>query len=352
MSAIGHLTVMTSPDLERLASAGDADAQFALAAGLLEQADTVDAFERGTALLEAAAQSGHAEATCMQATLEAIGAGRARNWDRAFDCLQLAAERGSRQAQDQLRFLGRPGESDGEAGDAAARDDWREARSRIDLERLLQVPERMALSEQPRLRVFRGFADQAECRWVIDKLRPKLGPAMVWDEISGAGRLDPVRSNSAVQLRLTEMDVVTEILRARISAATRLPEFIFEIPQLMHYAVGQEFKPHHDFLDPQAPGHAADIARRGQRMGTFLIFLNDDFEGGETEFPRAGIAFRGRTGDALFFANVTPDGRPDPLTMHAGRPPTRGEKWIFSQWIRDRPPVSAEPPAKAAATGG
>ena len=337
---------MMSADLERLASAGDAEAHFTLSVGLLANADSVDAFARGTALLEAAAQNGHAEATCMQATLEAIGAGRDRNWNRAFDRLQLAAERGSQHAQAQLRLLSRPGG----AADGAPGDDWREARARIDLERLLKVPDREALSERPRLRVFRGFADQDECRWVIYRLRPKLGPAMVWDEISGAGRLDPVRSNSAVQLRLTEMDVVTEILRARISAATRLPEFIFEIPQLMHYAVGQEFKPHHDFLDPQAPGHAADIARRGQRMGTFLIFLNDDFEGGETEFPRAGIAFRGRTGDALFFANVTPDGRPDPLTMHAGRPPTRGEKWIFSQWIRDRPPVSGEPAAEAPAT--
>ena len=110
------------------------------------------------------------------------------------------------------------------------------------------------------------------------------------------------------------------------------------MPQVMHYSVGQEFRPHHDFLDPQQPGPAADIARRGQRIGTFLLYLNGDFEGGETEFPRAGISNRGDTGDALFFTNVTRDGRPDPLTLHAGLPPTRGEKWILSQWIRDRTP--------------
>jgi len=177
---------------------------------------------------------------------------------------------------------------------------------------------------------------------VIARLRPRLAPAMVWDEVSGLGKIDPVRSNSAVELRLPEMDVAIEALRARISVATRLPEPIFEIPQVMHYAVGQEFRPHHDFLDPQERGHAADLARRGQRIGTFLIYLNDDFEGGETEFPPAGLSHRGRTGDALFFANVTPDGRPDPLTVHAGRPPAKGEKWIFSQWIRDR--VPAPPP--------
>jgi hypothetical protein len=114
----------------------------------------------------------------------------------------------------------------------------------------------------------------------------------------------------------------------------------------MQYAVGQEFRPHHDFLDPNQPGTAADLARRGQRVATFLIFLNDDFEGGETAFPKAGISHRGRTGDALFFANITPDGAPDPLTLHAGKPPTSGEKWIFSQWIRDRSPAMPSGPAR------
>jgi hypothetical protein len=315
-------------DLEPPA-AGDTEAQFALAARLLALPDSPDSFARGAALLEAAAADGHAEAMCLLATLEAVGAGRRQDWTRAFDCLRLAADRGSEHARAQLRLL---------AGTASPPG---EPHGRIALDRLLQVPERVALSERPRLRVFPGFASAAECQWVIARLRPKLAPAMVWDEASGAGKVDPVRSNSAAELRLSEMDVAIEILRARIAIATRLPEPIFEVPQVMHYSVGQEFRPHHDFLDPQEKGHAADLARRGQRIGTFLIYLNDDYEGGETDFPRAGLAHRGRTGDALFFANVTPDGRPDPLTVHAGRPPASGEKWIFSQWIRDRVPGPA-----------
>jgi hypothetical protein len=228
-----------------------------------------------------------------------------------------------------------------EAGGTQSDETWREVRGAIDVEQLLRAPDPIALAERPRLRLFRGFATEAECRWLIDRFRVKLEAAVVVDGASGESLVDTYRNNSAADLPLRDMDVIIELLKARISTATRLPEFIFELPQLMHYAVGQEFRPHHDFLDPKEPGFAEDLARRGQRMGTFLIFLNDDFEGGETEFPKAGISFRGRTGDALFFANVTPDGRPDPLTLHAGRPPTRGEKWILSQWIRDRPPPGA-----------
>jgi hypothetical protein len=318
------ISVIVKPpsDLEQRASAGDTGAQYELGARLLALSESPDSFARGTALVEEAAANGHADATCLLATLEAVGAGRRQDWARAFDCLRRAAERGSEHARGQLRLLAVTGDTPGE------------------LDRLLRVPERVALSERPRLRVFPRFASAAECQWVIARLGAKLAPAMVWDEVSGAGKVDPVRNSSAVELRLTEIDVAIEVLRARISAATGLPEPIFEIPQVMHYSVGQEFRLHHDYLDPLEKGPAADLALRGQRIGTFLVYLNDDFEGGETDFPRAGLTHRGRIGDALFFANVMPDGRPDPLTMHAGRPPVRGEKWIFSQWIRDRVPGS------------
>ena len=315
------------------------DEQFAKAVGLLEHPNDPSGFVNGTALLEQAALEGHSGAICQLATIEAIGAGRPQNWQRALDLLTNAAERGSEHARSQLRLLS------GKDADETA-DEWAGLRSSIDVNRLLTAPERESLCDSPRIRVVRGFASPAECAWVIARVRHKLGPAMIWDELSGMGKLDPSRSNSAVELRLTDMDVVTEAVRARISRSVKLPEPIFETPQVMQYAVGQEFRPHHDFLDPHQPGTAADLARRGQRIATFLIYLNDDFEGGETQFPKAGISHRGRTGDALFFANITPEGAPDPLTLHAGTPPTKGEKWIFSQWIRDRSPEMPAAPLR------
>lgn len=79
------------------------------------------------------------------------------------------------------------------------------------------------------------------------------------------------------------------------------------------------------------------MAGHGQRILTFLLYLNDDFEGGETEFPLAGIRHKGKKGDALFFWNVHPDGRLDRQTLHAGLPPGIGEKWLLSQWVRNKP---------------
>jgi prolyl 4-hydroxylase len=79
------------------------------------------------------------------------------------------------------------------------------------------------------------------------------------------------------------------------------------------------------------------MQRKGQRIKTCLVYLNDDLEGGETDFPRLKIRFRGHTGEALIFDNVTSAGTGDMNTMHTGLPPTRGEKWLLSQWIRSKP---------------
>lgn len=272
---------------------------------------------RGVELVDEACAEGHPDATALAAAFHAMGALREQSWDRAFELLQLAAERGSALARKQLLLLAGPG-----AG--------------IDIRALLQPRPAKQLSASPLIRAIRGFASAAECSWLIERATPRLKPAAVWD--GGGARVAEQRSNSALSITLADTDLVTEILRARISTALQLPVAIFEPPQILHYAVGQEFVPHYDFLDPQHPDQAAALAQAGQRMGTFLVYLNGEFEGGETNFPKTELKFRGSAGDALFFANVTPEGQPDPRTLHAGLPPTSGEKWVMSNWIRDRTP--------------
>jgi hypothetical protein len=312
-------------ELRGRAECGDAEARLALGLRLL--AGEGEAAE-GAALIEAECEAGSAEAAALLATLEAMGAARPQSWPRALDYLELAARRGSRHAQAQIAMLA------GATGGA----DWTRLRQSVDIAALTAAPPRRPVSEQPRIRIIEGFASPAECDWVMAIPRGRLNPAWVWDPVTGRNRPDPSRTNRGLDLGPAEMDVVVQMLRARISAASNLPLPVFEPAQIMHYSVGQEFRPHHDYLDPGQAGDRAQIARLGQRIATFLLYLNDDYEGGETEFLKTGFRYRGRKGDALLFANVDAARAPDPLTTHAGRPPTRGEKWILSQWIRDRSP--------------
>jgi prolyl 4-hydroxylase len=138
----------------------------------------------------------------------------------------------------------------------------------------------------------------------------------------------------------------------RLCALAGLQAVHAETCQVLHYKVGEYFSPHFDFFDPEFEGHAAMLAKYGQRLATVLVYLNDDLDGGETDFPKLGVRHKGAKGDALMFRNVDGEGRPDRRTLHAGLPPTGGEKWLLSLWIRDRSPPGYGDPGVLSALAG
>ncbi len=304
---------------------------------LLAEHPTLGDVQRAAELLEAASAAGHAQASERLALLDALGSARPPDWNRALDYLALAAKQGLQSAREQLLLLAR-NDADPVIPIDCGDEFWDRQRADVSLDKLIHPGDTRSLSDAPRIRIINQFATAAECRWLIELARPQLGPATVFDKAKDGQTHDASRDNSFLVLRIGEMNVFTEIIRSRIAAATRLPVPLFEPSQVLHYSLGQRFKLHHDFLDPAKPGYAQSLATFGQRIATFLIYLNDDYEGGETSFPEIGLKYRAEAGDAIFFATVPQDGAPDPQTLHAGLPPTSGEKWVFSQWIRDRFP--------------
>ncbi|MBL8550200.1 MAG: 2OG-Fe(II) oxygenase [Hyphomonadaceae bacterium] len=214
--------------------------------------------------------------------------------------------------------------------------DWGALRRRIDLGALIAAPAPRTLSESPRARVFEGFATAAECDWLVARARGGLRRAQVHAS-NVALSTSEVRTNSEADFSFLESDVATCLVRDRIAAAARAHERFFEVMKLLHYEPGQEFARHADYFELTPHYLEHEIGPRGQRAATFLLYLNDDYEGGETVFPDAGVRYKGRKGDALLFLNVDKTGAPDPASIHAGSAPTRGEKWILSQWIRSKP---------------
>jgi hypothetical protein len=150
-----------------------------------------------------------------------------------------------------------------------------------------------------------------------------------------------MRTNSAAGFDLMHADLVQVVVQWRMSAAVGVPVQHMEGPTVLHYAIGEQITNHYDFVNPKIPNYAAEIAQRGQRIITFLVYLNDDYEGGETDFPTLSLRYHGAKGDGLFFTNALPNGKPDARMVHAGMPPTSGEKWIIAQFIRSRPALNA-----------
>jgi prolyl 4-hydroxylase len=198
-------------------------------------------------------------------------------------------------------------------------------------------PAKTVLSQAPRVVAIGRFLSAPACDWIIRRAMGRTGPALVYDPATGAARRGDGRNNTSFEFAFLDLDLVVLMVRARMAAAIGMPVQLFENPQVLHYDIGQAFAPHHDYLDPRRPWTASQIAADGQRIVTFLVYLNDGYDGAETDFPFIGLRHRGQRGSALYFGNVDTAGTPDPRTLHAGLAPTRGEKWLFSQWIRDRP---------------
>jgi hypothetical protein len=287
---------------------------------------------RGMTLIEQAAQAGDAQGAWLAATIASASFWQPRDWDKAFGYLMRAAQAGHHAAQSSLRIL-----AGGPSGDNVEGNDWEKLRRVIDLQAWLAPPPIRTILESPCIQVMENFAPPAACGWLMARAEGRLSRATIYDKATGGKTEDGRRTNSQCNLDIETCGVLTFVLRARIAAIVRRQDPAMEIPKILHYAPGDTFDNHFDFLDPAEPAYTQELAMRGQRTHTFLIYLNEGYSGGQTSFPKLGISHAGARGDALLFSNVDAAGRPAYDTMHAGLPPTSGEKWVFSQWIRKLP---------------
>ena len=294
---------------------------------------------RGVALIEQAAREGDAQAAYLSASIHCSNLWRPRNWNTCLDYLVLAAQGGYRQARESLAILEAGPGAAGNTLDAiqALEADWQATRERIDIGDWLSASTAISVREQPSISAFENFCPPLLCQWLVEQVRARMTRATIYDRVTGGATRDQRRTNSQCDLGIEEGGSLGFLLRARISLVTGRPEQAMEIPKVLHYLPGETFEEHGDYLDPVEPVYARELAERGQRSHTFLIYLNDDYSGGETRFTRIELDHRGACGDALLFRNTDEQGAPDRETTHAGMPTVSGEKWLFSQWIRNRP---------------
>jgi len=304
--------------LRSRALAGDLDALAELGTRLLHGEDKAAAPRDGVACLESAAARGHAVAESQLALLAAFGVLRARSVPAAVGHLRRAAALGREPARRELALLARGGTD-------------------INVTALTTPPAARQVVESPRIRVFDKFATATECDWLIETARNSLRRARVYRRDAAGYTEADSRTNGEADYVFGNASVALSLVRDRIAAAAGIATDHFEIAKLLHYEPGQQFAVHGDFQETTSPALAREVERRGQRIATFLIYLNDDYDGGETDFPRIGFRYKGSRGDALLFFNVDAVGRPDYASVHAGLPTTRGEKWVLSQWMRSKP---------------
>jgi prolyl 4-hydroxylase len=293
--------------------------------------------EHALGFLGEACAAGLPEAAARAAGLLALGLHTPANWPLALQWLARSAHAGWEPARRQLQAL-----CDDRALAASATSTpayWQALAAAIDLDSWRSSPPVVNKSDDPRVAAVPQLLRPEICQVLIDLVdRDRLMRAQVYDPIAQRNIVAAHRDNTLVTYDIHEVELLHLLVQSRMAAACGFPERHMEMPNLLHYWPGEQIRNHYDFVDPSStPDYAGEIARNGQRMVTFLIYLNADYEGGTTDFPQLGISHKGTRGEGLFFINALADLSPDLRMLHAGCPPTQGEKWVFTQFVRSRP---------------
>ena len=292
--------------LNAAAARGDADALLTLALWTLSGQRVRRNLPVARELFRLAAEAGSFDARTIHTAFIANGTGGSRDWRGAISALREVAEDDA-QARRQIEIIDRMSLTD--EGDPTG-----------------PVSSKQ-LSASPKVELFPKLFSPAECRYLLEAAEPFYQPSLVVDPASGRQIRNPQRTSDVAGFPLMDENPTIHALNRRLALASGTSPDQGEPLQILRYRVGQEYKPHSDAL----------LQTDNQRVRTVLVYLNDDFQGGETYFPAADLKVRGEPGDALLFVNAAADGRPDPAALHAGLPVTGGVKIIASRWIRARP---------------
>lgn len=292
--------------IQQAVDRGDANAMFQAALWRLIGAPLPRDLPRARLLLRRAVEIGQIDAALMEIALIGNGSGGPANWTAALDLLKAAA-RSDPLAAEHLAMVAA----------MALRDDGMPS----------APPPRDYLLRSPDIIRFQDLLSPAECDHLISAADGFLAPAVVVDPASGKMISHPIRTSDGAIIGPTRETLVIQAINRRLAAISSTQVAQGEPLSILRYAPGQQYRLHSDAL----PGAA------NQRIATVLVYLNDGFGGGETDFPAVGVTVSPRRGDAILFWNVGADGRPDQRLVHAGLPVDRGVKWLATRWIRAQP---------------
>lgn len=186
--------------------------------------------------------------------------------------------------------------------------------------------------------ILTNFLTESQCNQLIEMGRNSVEPSKGFNVGDGSESYSEHRTSEHVFLPKRSSDLVTTI-EGMVSYQTGFPIDNQEGIQIAHYKPGQHFGSHHDYFDSRFPGSKDVLARGGNRVITFMIYLNTIPEGGggETHFDKVGMIVRPEMGKACIWYNLFPNMTFDESTMHEGRTPIEPyEKWIATIWIRER----------------
>lgn len=180
--------------------------------------------------------------------------------------------------------------------------------------------------------LLRNFLSEGDCETLIDVVDANRFPSTVLG-------IDPersFRSSDSSALGYSGHPLAT-IIDAKLGNLLGIDPIFGEPLEAQRYAVGQQFKPHHDYFHVSEAYWPQEERSGGQRTWTAMVCFGAPDAGGGTLFPEAGVRFKPRRGNLLAWCNLLPDGRVNHNSLHAGEPVEQGRKYVVTKWYRERP---------------
>ena len=181
----------------------------------------------------------------------------------------------------------------------------------------------IARFEEPLVVVLGSVLDDEECEALIQLSKDLLQRS----KIGSTKEVSDIRTSSGAFLTDVKNNILTRVEK-RISAIMGIPIEHGEGLHILNYRPGQEYKEHLDYFTPTSK------AAKNNRISTLVLYLNDVEEGGTTFFPKLNLTVCPQKGMAVYFEYFYNDPILNELTLHAGAPVVKGEKWIATQWMR------------------
>lgn len=181
-----------------------------------------------------------------------------------------------------------------------------------------------------------------ECDIIIKHSKNNLTDSIVYKDNFTKQVQDPdIRISKTAWL---DKDTSENELRQIIDKIENICSYITNKPivnqekiQVVNYQKGGYYNPHYDACNSLEIEQKVKMnGPSGQRVYTFLIYLNDNMDGGSTHFTKIDKSIKPKKGMAILFRNINNDNSDfHELSQHTGKVIKSGEKWICNVWVHE-----------------
>ncbi len=182
------------------------------------------------------------------------------------------------------------------------------------------------LHDSINLRYLNNFITADDCIHLIELAKDNMHRSRVISD--GKEGLNPDRTSYSYYLPKSGDNIIKNIEK-KVAELTKTNINKIEALQVVRYQEGQEFKAHYDWFTPDYTPQL----NHNQRQYTIFVYLNDDFDEGETEFSKINKKIKPKKGDAAFWENCSDHTTCFNEALHQGKPPKNGIKYGLNIWV-------------------